>query len=178
MFSIAKWSTLSNFNTYIVDPGCTVRIEVLWEPLVRVQCVLPTKPWSCGQPQQPSSAADIQFGHFITAAALISWPGYTWMVRSSAADNLPGGTGQQKIADRTTSEKPLSNLLPFCQPSPVNLSRSDFFQFNSSYLSAQFLPVLCKTPFVLKPFTSLSNLGMKDMDIFQPLTMLPEEDGW
>lgn len=108
MFSIAEWSTLSNFNTYIVDPGCTVRFEVLWEPLVRVRCVLPTKPWSCGQPQQPSSAADIQFGHFITAAALISWPGYTWMVRSSAADNLPGGTGQQKIADRTTSEKPLS----------------------------------------------------------------------
>lgn len=48
------------------------------------------------KPRHPSSAADIQSGHVIMAAALISWPGYTWMLCSSAADNPPGGLGSTR----------------------------------------------------------------------------------
>lgn len=52
-----------------------------------------TKLGSCYKPKQPSSLADIQSGCVIVVAAVISWPGDTWMSRRSAADNAPGGLG-------------------------------------------------------------------------------------
>lgn len=55
-----------------------------------------TKLWSCGQPRQPSSPADIQSGYIIMADALISWPGYTWTLCGTATDSLPGGPGSTR----------------------------------------------------------------------------------
>ncbi len=92
-----------------------------------------SKLWGCGQPQQPSSPADIQSGHVIMAAALISWPGYTWTLRSSATDNPPGGLGSARwLKEQLYRYMSVSNLLPFCQPSPV-----------FSFFLSTFKPFIC-----------------------------------
>ncbi|KAM7378410.1 hypothetical protein PAMA_013360 [Pampus argenteus] len=73
------------FEQNIVHRCCQTEALLLRETLVYVFCVI------CNQivKQQPSSPADIQSGHVITADALISWPGYTWTLCGFAMDNPP-----------------------------------------------------------------------------------------
>lgn len=85
---------------------------------------------SCGQPQQPGSPADIQSGHVIMAAALISWPGYTWTHCSSATDKPARWAGQRKMADRATLQiLSLSIIFSFSvnPHQPLHLSSPPFF---------------------------------------------------
>lgn len=55
-----------------------------------------TKVSGCGQPWQSGSPADIQSGHVIMAAALISWVSLTWTLSCSATDNPSGGLGKTR----------------------------------------------------------------------------------